>query len=170
MRLGQAHGAGPAAVGQLRQVASLQLLGAVQRDRVVRAVAEARIHAEGEIGGADHLLDQHADGLGRPWPPYSGIGGERRPAGLAEGVVGLLEALRRADDAVLEHAALLVAAAVERQQDLLAEFAASSSTASIRSGLFSSHGPGRRSVPAKFVEDEAHVAQRGGVGGHGSLP
>ena len=59
MRLGQAHGAGPGAVDQLRQIGlpSARRCRGVQR--VVGAVAEAGIHAEGQVGRADHLLDQH---------------------------------------------------------------------------------------------------------------
>ena len=47
LRLGQAHGASPAAVDELGQIVLLQFLRAVQVQRVIGALAEARKHAEG---------------------------------------------------------------------------------------------------------------------------
>ena len=54
--------------------------------------------------------------LGQALAAIGRIGGERDPAALDEGPVGFLEARRRAHHAVLEAAALLVAAAVQRLQ------------------------------------------------------
>src|SRR5215470_20028960 len=93
-------------------------------DRVVGPVREARIHAEGKVGGADHLLHEEVERARQALPAVGGIAAERGPAALAEGVVGLSETLRRAHHAILEGAALLVAAAIERQQHLLAKLRA----------------------------------------------
>ena len=63
---GQAHGARPAAVGQLRQVGVLLLVAAVQVKRIVGAVAQARVHAEAEVGRADQLVENELQGVGQP--------------------------------------------------------------------------------------------------------
>ena len=61
--------------------------------------------------------------VGRPWPPYSTRAGQRVPAGLGPGAIGLLEAARRRDRAVLERQTLEIAAAVERRELLVRELA-----------------------------------------------
>ena len=119
--LGQAHGARPGAVGELGQVLLLELVGAVPRQRLVGAMAEARIHGEGLVRGGEHLLQREAHGGRQALAAELGIAGDGGPAAFAEHVVGVLEALGRAHDAVLEAATFLVAAAVEREQHVLAE-------------------------------------------------
>ena len=104
-------------------------------ERVVGAVAEAGIHAEGEVGASrTSPRPARLTGFGRPWPPYSGSAASAGPAARAEGRVGLLEARGRAHHAVLVAAALLVAGAVERCSTFSASLAASSSTLSISVG------------------------------------
>ena len=112
MRLGQAHGAGPAC-RRRASAGSACFSSSVPcaMERVVGAVGEAGIHAEGEVGGADHLARAaKLTTSGRPWPPYSGSAASAGPAAL-DGTARRrrLKPARRADDAVLELAALLVA-------------------------------------------------------------
>ena len=119
--LGQAHRARPGAVGELGQVLLLELVGAVARQRLVGAVAEARIHREGLVRRGEHLLQREAHGGRQSLAAELRIAGDGGPAALGGTVVGVLEALGRAHDAVLVGAALLVAGAVEREQHVLAE-------------------------------------------------
>ena len=63
VRLGQAHGAGPLAGDQLGQVGCLLLGGAVGMQGVHGAVGQARVHAPGPVGLADHLADGQAEGF-----------------------------------------------------------------------------------------------------------
>src|SRR5439155_4845334 len=105
MRLGQAHGTAPGAVGELRQVALLERFGAVLLERAVGAVGEAWIHPEGEVGRADHLLDEGVKRARQALTAVLGIAAERGPPTLTESIVSLLEALGRAHHAILESAA-----------------------------------------------------------------
>ena len=57
MRLGQIHGAGPFAGHHLRQIRRLLLRRAVHQDRGDRALGEAGIHREGQVGGRQELVD-----------------------------------------------------------------------------------------------------------------
>ena len=77
--------------------------------RLVGAVGQAGIEAEGQVGEQIISSTQLVDGFGQALAAIGRIGGERGPAAFAERVVGVLEALRRADDAVFEVAAFLVA-------------------------------------------------------------
>ena len=82
-------------------------------------MGQAGIEAERQVGRADHLLDQLVHRLGQPLPAIFDRRGERGPAAFAELAIGFLETGGRADDAVLQLAALDVARGVQRQQDLL---------------------------------------------------
>ena len=136
MRLGQAHGAGPGAVHHLGKIGVFQLVAWRAGDRLAGAMRQPRIQTEGEVGGARHLLEPACSALsGRPWPPYSRISGKRGPAALAKRVVGFLEALGRAHDAVFQHGSLpRRPIALIGNSTSSATLAASSSTVSISSG------------------------------------
>ena len=121
MRLGEAHGARPGALDHLGQEALLQLVGSMRHQRDIGAVGEAGIKAEGDVGRTHHLADDVADAFGQALAAVGGVAIEPGPAAVAEEIVGLLEALRRAHHAVLVMAALGIAGGVERQQHLLAE-------------------------------------------------
>src|SRR5207302_1848655 len=97
---------------------------AMHEKGAIGAVREAGIHAEGHVRRADHLLEAEIERVRQPLPAIGRVAGERRPAALAECLVGLLEALGRAHDTVLVGATLLVAAAIEREEHLLAQLAA----------------------------------------------
>ena len=168
MRLRQAHGAGPCAVDQLRQVGALQFVGAVQVQRVVGAVAEARIHAERQVGGAEELLQHEVDDVGQALAAVFRIGGHSRPAAFDELGVGFREAGGGADHAVLVVAAFLVAGAVERLEHVFRQLGAflqhgldQVGRVVLVAGQFGKLGDGE-----DFVEHETNIVQRRLVGRH----
>jgi hypothetical protein len=57
MRLGQAHGAGPFAAGELGQVELFLLVGAVGMQGFVGAVRQARVHGPGLVGRVQHFVE-----------------------------------------------------------------------------------------------------------------
>ncbi len=119
--LGEAHRARPGAVGELGQVALLEVVTAMTRQRLVGAVAQPRIHREGLVRRGEHLLQCKAHRRRQALATILGIAGDRGPAAFAERVVGLLEPLGRAHHAVLVGATFLVAAAIDREQHVLAD-------------------------------------------------
>ena len=123
LRLGQAHGAGPFAADQLRQVLVLQLAAAVLSQCINGAMGEARIHAQGQVGRADHLLNQHVQHMGQALTAELGAAGQRRPATFSKLLVGLLEALRHGDGLGLRVVltALLVTRAIQRSKHVFGE-------------------------------------------------
>ncbi len=172
MGFGQVHRAGPGSVHHLGQIDVLQFLGAVGMDRLVGAVGQARIHAERQVGRAHHFLDEHVDRGRHALAAEGRVAADAGPAALLEGVVGFLEPLRRADDAILEMAAFEIAGSVERLQNLGGKL-----------GGFLQHGidqvgshvleAGERGdflALMQLEEDEAHVAQGCGIGRHGMSP
>ena len=166
MGFGQAHRAGPRAVHELRQVGRLQLLRGVALDRLIGPVAEAGIEAEGQVRGADHLLDELVDARRQALAAIGGVRAHGGPAALPERLVRLGKALRRTDDAVLQAAALLVAGGVQRQQALRAELAGllQDGVGDVGGEVFQARqGLG---VGVQLVQHEAHVAQGSLVGLH----
>ena len=172
LRLGQAHRARPAAIGQPGQVARLEHVAAMQRQRLVGAAGQPGIDAEGKIGRGDHLLDDEIDELGQALAAIGGIGGERGPAAGDEGAIGLGESGGRAHHAVLEMAALLVARPVERRQLPLAELGTGGEDGGdgVRRRLLMAGQPAQLPDIEQLLEQEAHLAQRRLVGRHRSAP
>ncbi|MPM13169.1 hypothetical protein SDC9_59524 [bioreactor metagenome] len=171
MRLGQVHRAGPLAGHHLRQVFRLLLGGAMGVDRRIGAVRQALIHVEGHVGRDEHLAHGAVQHIGHALAAILRIAVERGPAALLHRLEGGLEALRRAHDAVLEHAALAVAHGVQRRKDLGRDL-----------GRGIEHGFGEVALHLliagdarlrdleELVQDELHVAGVGGVARHLSLP
>ena len=125
MRLGQVHRAGPFAGGHFRQVAVLQFLAGMDHHRRDRAVGQSGVHGEGEICGGLVLAEQDGEEVGQALAAIFRIACDADPAALDQRLVGLLEAFRRGDAAVLVAlAALDVADPIERLGDLLGEFRA----------------------------------------------
>jgi hypothetical protein len=79
VRLGQAHGAGPLAAGQLGQV-GLLLVGAVGVQGLVGAVRQAGVHGPGLVGAVEHLVQALVDHEGQALAAVLGVAGQRRPA------------------------------------------------------------------------------------------
>src|SRR3546814_19815087 len=63
VRLGEAHGARPAAVRHVREKGPLLRLAAVHLQGVAGTVGQTGVHAEGEVGRADQL--GHDEQIGR---------------------------------------------------------------------------------------------------------
>lgn len=123
MGLGQVHGAGPVAADHLRQPGALLLLGAMGMDRRIGAVGQALIHVEGHVGRDEDLAHRRLHHIGQALTAIGRIAVERGPAAFLELGEGLGEALGRAHHAILQPAALHVAHAVERRQNVAGELA-----------------------------------------------
>jgi hypothetical protein len=126
------------------------------------------------VGRGDHLVERGGDDERQALPAMLGIAGQRRPAAVDEGPVGLAVAVRRADLPVVPAAALQVRRRVDGRQHAAGELAclfehlARGVGIEVREGR--RRGPRGRRAQHVF-EDEAHVAQRRGVVPHqGSTP
>ncbi|MNJ45679.1 hypothetical protein D3C77_407860 [compost metagenome] len=114
LRFGKAHGAGPFAADQLRQVALLELIAAVPVQRHHRAFGQSRVHPKRQRGAHQHLVKARRDHLRQALTTESLWPGHARPALFDEQVVGLDKAFRRGHLAILQLAALFVTVAIER--------------------------------------------------------
>ncbi len=103
----------------------LLLVGGMLQQALVRADRQSRVHRPGLVGRVLHLVERDLQQVRQSLAAVLGLGCEALPAGLAKGVVGLLEAARRLDRAArrIVGAAFFVAAAIDRQQLVLAELA-----------------------------------------------
>jgi hypothetical protein len=106
------------------------------------AVRQQREVAPGQVGGVDHFVERHAQGVRQALTAQLWRGGQAGPATIDELVVGLLEAGRGGHftGGLVEHAADLVADAVERGEQ----------------GFDLEH----------VVQGETEVGKRGGVAAH----
>ena len=83
VRLGEDHGAGDLAGGQVRQVLGLDLLGGEGVDRLGDALEAEDVHQAG-VGPADHLDGHGVDEVGEVEPAEPVREGEAHQVGLAE--------------------------------------------------------------------------------------
>ncbi|MOA06158.1 hypothetical protein D3C78_1257840 [compost metagenome] len=137
------------------------------------AAAQGGVHGPGMVRAEQHVVDGAGE---RPWQALATVCGgffQGCPAVLGELVIGSGEAGRSGDIAVLPVAAVLVADAVERRQDLFGEACA-----------FFENGVQRLAVHRlatlqllvvarqveQFMDDEAQVAHGGLVAGHAGIP
>ena len=90
-------------------------------DRFRAAEGQERGNAEGEARAVPHLEAAGIDELRQALSAVFGRTGERVPAAGDPGLVGLLEARRRGDDAVAQLRAMAIAGAVDRRQHLARE-------------------------------------------------
>ena len=114
LRLGQAHRPGPLAGDEIGNEALLLLLGADEFDRLDRALIEQRTVGETDVRRVPHLERRPEQNLRQALAAVLRRDRQADPAGVGELLVGLFEAGRRRDLAVVPRAALLVADAVER--------------------------------------------------------
>ncbi|MPN10000.1 hypothetical protein SDC9_157293 [bioreactor metagenome] len=171
VRLGQAHGAGPFTAGELGQIELLLLVRAIGVQRFVCAMRQAGVHGPRLVGAVEHFVQRRVHHERQALTAVVGVARQRWPAAFHELLVGLLEALGRRHlvGALVERAALFVAADVEREGHVGGELA----------GLFQHrvHGVGvdfgirlHLLVVLGDLEDlmheELHVAKRWRVGGH----
>ena len=84
-------------------------------------MAYARVDSEAQVGRADQFLEHELEYVRQALAAVLGVAGEAGPAGCGKGLVCLLEASRRAHDAVLKSATLGIARGIQRQEFVLAE-------------------------------------------------
>ena len=169
LRLGQVHGAGPAAFDQVRQVALPLLVGAAEQQRLDRAAGQQRAQRERQVGAHHHLLDRARHQLRQALAPVLRRKLESVPPAGDELRIGFLGTRRRRHLAVAPGAAAPVAFGVDRREHLRGELCG------LVEDRFGGVGAGvleawqRRHVgeAGEFAEDELHIAQRRAVGVHG---
>ena len=83
----------------------------------ISTVAQARIHAEGHIGGRHHRVEQNTERVREALSAISRIGDQRRPAAVHECLISFLETGGCCHHTVFKFAAHLIANHVERLQD-----------------------------------------------------
>ena len=162
LRLGEVHGAGPAARDHLRQVLLFLFLGAAQDQCLDRAGSEHRDKREREVGRLPHLDDGRRDDLRQPLPAVLGGRLQRVPARLDELPVRLLEALGSGDAALVPLRALLVGGLVERGEDAACELRALLENLVDELGVDLLAAGQLRDLgqSGQFLQHEVHVAQR----------
>ena len=101
VRFGQIHRAGPFADRQLGQITGFQVIIGVRHQRHDRAPGEARIHGEGDIGGALVFAEQRAHEQRQPLAAVCGIARQADPAALDQRLIGVLEAFGGGDASVV---------------------------------------------------------------------
>ena len=92
---------------------------------LVRADRQSGVHRPGLVGRVLHLVERDLQQVRQSLATVLGLRCEALPAGVAKGVVGLLEAARRCDLPArrIVDATFFVAAAIDRQQLVFAELA-----------------------------------------------
>ena len=169
--LGQAHGAGPAPVHQrLEEHLALPVVAMVQQ-RLHRAVGQQREVAPREVGGVDHFLHRHADGVRQALATVFNRCIQRWPAGFDVLPVGLAEPGRGSDRAggLVETAAHLIAHAVERSQHGLVEARAflEHRVDEVAPHFVLAQVLEQRFNAKDIVQGKADIGQGGLVAGHG---
>ncbi|MNZ10771.1 hypothetical protein D3C78_276190 [compost metagenome] len=168
--LGQAHRTGPCAGVHVWQIAFLEFLAGVGLECQAGTRRQHWVQTERQIGRVDHFFNLGGDRLGHAHAAKLRIATDTAPATFGKGTIGCRETVRRGHFTVVPGAALLVATAQQRSDDICADVA----------GLFKDRGcrlfvdhlgqPGQLSPKSghleNFIENEAHVAQGGFVNRH----
>ena len=173
MRLGEIHGAGPGAFHHLGQIFRLQLRRSMREQRGNGALGEARIHGEGHVGRAEHLVHSHRQGRRQVLAAVFGRHRDADPASLDDLLEGVLEAGRCGDAAVgVARAAFLVADAIKRGEDFLAELGrlAQHRFDHVGRSLAESREIAVTIEMEDVVQQKQRIVHRGFVGRHRSLP
>ncbi|MNG00484.1 hypothetical protein D3C84_834210 [compost metagenome] len=118
VRLGQAHGAGPAAFVHRRQVGGAQLGAGVGVYGQAGTGGQRGVEGEAGVGGVEHFLELHGEHLRHAHAGEIRVAGETHPTTFDIGGVGLLETGRSGHHAIAPLRALFVTAAVERGDEL----------------------------------------------------
>jgi hypothetical protein len=173
VRLGQVHGPGPAPRDHRRHVGRLLLRRAMAQKRGKRALGQARIHREGHVGRAHHLVDDHRQRLRQALPAEVRWCRDPHPTAVGVLLERRLEPLWRSDAGVgVASAALHVADPIEWRQHVLAVFGGlgQDRLAHVRRSV----GKSGQIVVApdleNVVQQELHLFDRSLVRRHGSPP
>ena len=176
--LGEVHRAGPLPAVHLLEVDALHRVVAELLDEVRRAHGQTRGHHEGEGGAGEHLHRGEGDDLGQAHA--APLHGRARSdhAGLAERIVGALEALGHLDfvgfDVELD--AFLVADLVDRRDHLAGELVGQVDdhvvhlAALTQLGVVEALELGKLVRLENLIEQETHVAHVDLVLAHGIPP
>ncbi|MNN12546.1 hypothetical protein D3C81_1255410 [compost metagenome] len=163
MRFGQAHGAGPLAAVQRRQVSGLEVVTGVGIEGQAATCAQRRVEAEAAVGGVEHFFELHREHFRHAQATVLGVAGKADPAAFTVGLPGLGKAIRGTYLTGVKGYALFIATAVERGDQLAGDFR-----------RFFEDGIGgigvhpiaqrRQACPQgraleHFMKDKAHVAQ-----------
>ncbi len=124
LRLGEVHRSGPFTGDELRQIERLLALRAVFDERFDRALRQHRTQAERHIGAVHHLEHRNRQRARQALSAMLFGRGQRIPAAVGEGAIGLRKSRRRAHRAVLILRTDLVARAVEGSEHSFREPAA----------------------------------------------
>ncbi len=168
LRLGQVHGAGPFAGDHLFQVGRLQFIACTGEQGFNGTRGEQGTEREAEVGRTHHFLHRDAERAGQALAAVFGGQRDAAPAGLAEGVIGLLPAVRGSDAFRRPGATLGVADAVERGKHFAGEFGSfvEDGIGHVRGCI----GVGRKLAElleaGNLIHHEAHVLDRGAVVAH----
>ena len=140
-------------------------------DRHAGAGGQHRVQAEGQARGVDHLFHLGRHRLGHAHAAVRRVAANTYPTAFSVGFVGVLEASRGEDRAILPAAAFFVAAAAERGDGLGGDFAGFFEDCLNGLGVDGFRQRGQLGPEfgdlENFVEDEAHIAQRRFVVSHG---
>ena len=170
LRLGQVHGASPAALHHVGQPLGLLLRRTHHFDRRLRAFGQAGIHAECHVGRRDKLLHHRADRVGQALAAMMFVRNQPAPAAVAELLVGLPKPIRRRHAAVsVAGAALAVTGQVERCQNFGTELAAlvEHGLDQIGRDALKTRHMGLVVEAGHGLQHEQRVFHRGAIGGHG---
>jgi hypothetical protein len=133
------------------------------------AQAEHRAQAERHVGGLDHFQHRDLQGLGQALAAMLGGGRQAGPAALRELAIGVGEAGRGADHAVLQLRADQVAGPVDRGQDFAGEGPGGLQHGLHGVGVGLGEGGGQAVEAGHVLQGEGEVADGRAVG-HGKGP
>jgi hypothetical protein len=120
---GQAHGGQPFAGGDLPEVTRLQFVAAVVFQALVGAVQKAGRHGPAVVGAAEHLVQRGLQHRRQALAAVFRCAGQRRPAGLPEGLVGVPKPRCHGDAACFKARADLIPIPVQGRDHLADELA-----------------------------------------------
>ena len=167
--LGEVHGPGPLAGHQLVDEHVADRGRGVLGDGLHRALGQHGDQAERHVRGVPYLLHRRRHQPGQPLAAMVGGEGHGVPTALDEPPIGLDEAGRQGDAAVLQPAAFAVARRVERRQHLGTELAGLLQHGGNQVGrrLLAAGQGGDLGQPAHLLDGEQHVGDGRGEDGHG---
>jgi len=133
------------------------------------APGEAGVESEGDIRRVDHLLQHEAESLRQALTAQFGISGQRGPASLGIGLVGLHEPFWGKHLSILETTPLLIATLVQGLDHLFEDLCAFIQDGIHQIGAHLLESRQCRQGPVavqEFAEYKQQVADGGFVGGH----